>query len=195
MSDFYFTEVIMINTQESSPLVDSAVHCSSHQAPGPLWCSDVPHPPSKIPSGRGMGRDHSFDVLLHKDDRLTVTQTTPVNGKPSVLHFQHRLTEHRASFWEGVLNADSLFLQVPEGELLESSRESLTSLLQFTEENLKVSHVFLWFPKSREDRLWITKTFHYMGFEVVKPGHPLVPAQAGLLFMAYSLDPHGPDEE
>uniref|UniRef100_A0A3B3SQV3 Ornithine decarboxylase antizyme 2 n=1 Tax=Paramormyrops kingsleyae TaxID=1676925 RepID=A0A3B3SQV3_9TELE len=156
---------------------------------------DVPHPLFKIPGGRGTGRDHSFDALLHKDDRLTVTQTTPVNGKPSVLHFQHRLTEHRASFWEGVLNADSLFLQVPEGELLEGSRESLTSLLQFTEENLKVSCVFLWFPKSREDRLWITKTFHYMGFEIVKPGHPLVPAQAGLLFMAYSLDPCGPNEE
>nr|XP_023662779.1 LOW QUALITY PROTEIN: ornithine decarboxylase antizyme 2-like [Paramormyrops kingsleyae] len=187
--------ITLTNLARSSPLADSAVNCSSHQAPGPLWCSDVPHPLFKIPGGRGTGRDHSFDALLHKDDRLTVTQTTPVNGKPSVLHFQHRLTEHRASFWEGVLNADSLFLQVPEGELLEGSRESLTSLLQFTEENLKVSCVFLWFPKSREDRLWITKTFHYMGFEIVKPGHPLVPAQAGLLFMAYSLDPCGPNEE
>jgi len=39
------------------------------------------------------------------------------------------------------------------------------------------------------------KTFHYMGFEVVKPGHPLVPARPDLLFMVYSIDSSSSDEE
>lgn len=101
---------------------------------------------------------------------------------------------------------------------------SLTSLLEFAEESLKVGYVFLWFYKSREDRgktpvfspawVWkffstltlirfffflivvsITNTFHYMGFEVVKPGHPLVPTRPDLFFMVYSMDSSSSDEE
>lgn len=41
----------------------------------------------------------------------------------------------------------------------------------------------------------ITKTFHYMGFEVVKPGHPLVPTRPDLFFMVYSMDNSSSDEE
>ncbi|KAG7473308.1 hypothetical protein MATL_G00094360 [Megalops atlanticus] len=139
--------------------------------------------------------DHSLNVLLHKDERLTVTQTSSVNGSPPVLHFQYQLSERRVSSWDTVLSSDCLFLEIPDGALPEGSKEGLTSLLEFAEEKLKVSYVFLWFYKSREDRLSITKTFHYMGFEIVKPGHPLVPAQTDLLFMVYSLDLTSSDEE
>ncbi|MEQ2212413.1 hypothetical protein XENOCAPTIV_030396, partial [Xenoophorus captivus] len=41
----------------------------------------------------------------------------------------------------------------------------------------------------------IIKTFHYMGFEMVKPGNPMVPAQPDLAFMVYSLDNSSSDEE
>lgn len=41
----------------------------------------------------------------------------------------------------------------------------------------------------------IIKTFHYMGFEIVKPGHPMVPARPDLAFMVYSLDNSSSDEE
>ncbi|KAJ8417129.1 hypothetical protein AAFF_G00283560 [Aldrovandia affinis] len=171
-----FPQVNMLNTEESTSLMGSKLHCSRHHAPGPLW-------------------DHSLNVLLHKDERLTVTKASSVNGTPPVLHFQYRLSEQRASCWETVLSSDSLFLEIPEGALPEGSKEGLTSLLEFAEEKLKASYVFLWFNKSREDRLSITKTFHYMGFEIVKPGHPLVPARADLLFMVYSLDHTSSDEE
>uniref|UniRef100_A0AAY4DJ53 Ornithine decarboxylase antizyme 2 n=1 Tax=Denticeps clupeoides TaxID=299321 RepID=A0AAY4DJ53_9TELE len=156
---------------------------------------DAPHPLAKIPGGRGTGRDHSLSVPLHKDNRLTVLQAVPVNGTPAVLHFQYQLSERRTSCWDTVLSAESLFLEVPDGPIPEGSKEGLTSLLEFAEERLKVNYVFLWFNKSREDRLPITKTFHYMGFEIVKPGHPLVPARPDLLFMVYSLDHGSSDEE
>lgn len=41
----------------------------------------------------------------------------------------------------------------------------------------------------------IIKTFHYMGFETVKPGHPMVPARPDLAFMVYSLENSSSDEE
>ncbi|XP_069018566.1 LOW QUALITY PROTEIN: ornithine decarboxylase antizyme 2a [Embiotoca jacksoni] len=190
-----FLEAVMLNTEESSWLAGSLMSSSIPQTPGPLWCSDAPHPQLKIPGGRGTVRDHSLGVLLHKDDKLTVTQATPVSGNPSILRFHYQLSERRSAFWDTALSEDSLFLEIPAGPLVDGSKEGLTALLQFAEEKLKVNYVFLWFQKSREDRLSIIKTFHYMGFEVVKPGHPMVPARPDLAFMAYSLDNSSSDEE
>uniref|UniRef100_A0A8C7L9H7 Ornithine decarboxylase antizyme 2 n=2 Tax=Oncorhynchus TaxID=8016 RepID=A0A8C7L9H7_ONCKI len=165
----------------SSLLVGSRFHCSRHQIPG----------------GRGTGRDHSLGLLLHKDERLTVTRAAPVNGTPAILHFHYQLSECRTACWETALSSDSLFLEIPAGALAEGSKEGLTSLLEFAEEKLKVNYVFLWFDRAREDRckLSIIKTFHYMGFEVVKPGNPLVPARTDLIFMVYSLENSSSDEE
>uniref|UniRef100_A0A673JFG6 Ornithine decarboxylase antizyme 2-like n=1 Tax=Sinocyclocheilus rhinocerous TaxID=307959 RepID=A0A673JFG6_9TELE len=155
---------------------------------------DAPLPLTKIPGGRGTGRDLPHSVL-HKDEKLTVTQAGSVNGAPPVLHFQYQLSERRFSCWDTVLSDDALYLEIPTGALHNGSREGLTRLLEFAEEQLKVSYVFLWLQKNRDDRLSIMKTFHYMGFEVVKPGHPLVPARPDLLFMVYSMDSSSSDEE
>uniref|UniRef100_A0A3B3SSH7 Ornithine decarboxylase antizyme 2a n=1 Tax=Paramormyrops kingsleyae TaxID=1676925 RepID=A0A3B3SSH7_9TELE len=156
---------------------------------------DVPHPLSKIPGGRGTGRDHPPSVLLHKDNRLTVTQTLSTNGATPLLHFQYQLSERRQSCWETSLSPDGLFLEIPGGPLPEGSKEGLTSLLEFAEEKLKVHCVFLCFNRNREDRLLITRTFHYMGFEMVKPGHPLVVHRPDLLFMVYAMDRGGSSSE
>ncbi|XP_056307476.1 LOW QUALITY PROTEIN: ornithine decarboxylase antizyme 2a [Danio aesculapii] len=179
----------MCNTEESC-----AVLGSRQRAPGPLWCSDAPLPLTKIPGGRGTGRDLPHSVL-HKDEKLTVTQAGSVSGAPPVLHFQYQLSERRISSWDTVLSDDALYLEIPAGALHNGSREGFTRLLEFAEEQLKVSYVFLWLHKNRDDRLSIMKTFHYMGFEVVKPGHPLVPARPDLLFMVYSMDSSSSDEE
>uniref|UniRef100_A0A3Q3JRU8 Uncharacterized protein n=2 Tax=Monopterus albus TaxID=43700 RepID=A0A3Q3JRU8_MONAL len=135
------------------------------QAPGPLWCSDAPHPQVKIPGGRGTVRDHSLSVLLHKDEKLTVTQAALVSGNCSLLRFHYQLSERRSTFWDTALTEDGLFLEIPSGPLVEGSKEP------------------------------IIKTFHYMGFEMVKPGNPLVPARPDLAFMAYSLDNSSSEEE
>ncbi|XP_029952576.1 LOW QUALITY PROTEIN: ornithine decarboxylase antizyme 2a [Salarias fasciatus] len=194
-----FLEAIMLNTEESSwlagPLLPTLLPGSTPQSPGPLWCSDAPHPQLKIPGGRGTVRDHSLSVLLHKDDQLTVTQAAPSSGSPSFLRFHYQLSERRSVFWDTALTADSLFLEIPGGLLAEGSKEGLTALLEFAEEKLKVNYVFLWFQKNREDRFSIIRTFHYMGFEMVKPGNPLVPARPDLAFMVYSLDTSSSDEE
>uniref|UniRef100_A0A9J8D9C0 Ornithine decarboxylase antizyme 2a n=1 Tax=Cyprinus carpio carpio TaxID=630221 RepID=A0A9J8D9C0_CYPCA len=155
---------------------------------------DAPLPLTKIPGGRGTGRDLPNSVL-HKDEKLTVTKAGSVNGAPLVLHFQYQLSERRISCWDTVLSDNALYLEIPTGALHNGSREGLTRLLEFAEEQLKVSYVFLWLQKNRDDRLSIMKTFHYMGFEVVKPGHPLVPARPDLLFMVYSMDNSSSDEE
>ncbi|XP_033905483.2 LOW QUALITY PROTEIN: ornithine decarboxylase antizyme 2-like [Acipenser ruthenus] len=191
----------MMGTQQipespvGSSLLTPQLQCTRNQAPGPLWCSDAPHPLVKIPSGRGTGRDHSLTVLLHKDEKLTVTQDLPLNEKPHIIRFQYKLTEQRSSSWDTVLANDSLFIEIPEGGLPEGSKEGLAVLLEFAEENLKVNYVFVCFYKAREDRMSLSRTFHYLGFEIVKPGHPSVPPRPDILFMVYPLDHNNSDEE
>lgn len=124
-----------------------------------------------------------------------MTRAGSVSGAPPVLLFQYQLSERRFSCWDTVLSDDALYLEIPDGALHSGSKESFTRLLEFAEEQLKVSFVFLWFYKNRDDRASLMKTFHYMGFEVVKPGHPLVPARPELLFMVYSMDSNSSDEE
>uniref|UniRef100_A0A665UW23 Ornithine decarboxylase antizyme 2b n=1 Tax=Echeneis naucrates TaxID=173247 RepID=A0A665UW23_ECHNA len=118
-------------------------------------------------------------------------------GSAACLHFHYQLSERRSAFWDTALSQDSLFLEIPGGPLVEGSKEGLTALLEFAEEKLKVNYVFLWFHKNREDRskLSIIKTFLYIGFEMVKPGNPMVPARPDLAFMVYSLDNSSSDEE
>lgn len=149
----------------------------------------------KIPGGRGNGRDHTLTALLHTDEKLTVTQELPVNGKQHIIHFQYKLTDSKTSKWDAVFSNKSLFVEIPNGVLAEGSKEGLTALLEFAEEKMKVECVFVCFYKNREDRALLLKTFSFMGFEIVRPGHPSVPPRPDVLFMAYSIDQSLSEEE
>ncbi|XP_056138698.1 ornithine decarboxylase antizyme 2-like [Lampris incognitus] len=125
---------------------------------------------------------------------MSVTRIASVGGNP-LLRFNYQLSEHCSVCLDTFLSADSLFVKIPAGPLKEGSKKVLTAVLEFAEEKVKVDYVFLWFDKNGEDRLSIIRTLHYMGFEVVKPGNPLVPAWPNLIFMVYSLDYSSSDEE
>ncbi|XP_015236090.1 PREDICTED: LOW QUALITY PROTEIN: ornithine decarboxylase antizyme 2-like [Cyprinodon variegatus] len=84
-----------------------SLHCSSTRGPGPLWCSDAPLPPLKIP----------------------------------------------------------------------------------------VASVFVCFYKNRDDPAKLVRTFSFLGFEIVKPGHALVPPRPDVFFMAHNFDRDSSDDE
>ncbi|XP_027513689.1 LOW QUALITY PROTEIN: ornithine decarboxylase antizyme 2 [Corapipo altera] len=189
----------MINTQDSSILPLSncpQLQCCRHIVPGPLWCSDAPHPLSKIPGGRGGSRDPSLSALIYKDEKITVNQDVPVHeGKPHIVHFQYKVTEVKTSSWDAVLSNQSLFVEIPDGLLADGSKEGLSALLEFAEEKMKVNYVFICFRKSREDRAPLLKTFSFLGFEIVRPGHPAVPSRPDVMFMVYPLDQSSSSDE
>ncbi|XP_073680575.1 LOW QUALITY PROTEIN: ornithine decarboxylase antizyme 1b [Garra rufa] len=176
--------------------------CSSTTGPGPLWCSDAPHPPLKIPGGRGNGAwDHTSTAApppqqqLYSDRKLTVTEEPAGAGRPRILHFQSRPTVSRVIKWEAVLRGSGLFVEISCETFPEGSKESFISLLEFAEEHLKVVSVFVCFYKNRDDRVKLVRTFSFLGFEMVKPGHALVPARPDVLFMAYNFDRDSSDED
>lgn len=41
----------------------------------------------------------------------------------------------------------------------------------------------------------LVRTFSFLGFEIVKPGHALVPPRPDIFFMAYNFDRDSSDEE
>ncbi|KAL8558284.1 hypothetical protein ACOMHN_063978 [Nucella lapillus] len=91
--------------------------------------------------------------------------------------------------WETILvDKQRLYVEVPPGILPEGSRESLITLLEFAEEQLKCTHVILCFKKTRPDRASLLRVFNFFGFSILPPNHSLVPATEDLLFMAYVID-------
>ncbi|CAL8359570.1 unnamed protein product [Lota lota] len=166
---------------------------ASQKVPTTPWPSSHDAACSQLRNRKSVPKFHQE---RSQDTRLTVTQASgSASGGPAVFHFHYQLSEQHSACWDGILRGERLFIQIPPGLLAEGSKEGLTALLEFTEEKLKVNFVFLWFHKSRADRLAIIRTFHYMGFEMVKPGDPVVPACPDLIFMAYPLEASSSDEE
>ncbi|XP_076309003.1 ornithine decarboxylase antizyme [Tachypleus tridentatus] len=104
--------------------------------------------------------------------------------------FQFKLTENTDVKWETILWKSKLYVQVPCGILPDGSKEAFITLLEYAEEELHCSHVIVCFTKNRADRATLVRTFMFLGFMTLAPGHELVPANSSedKLYMAYMIE-------
>lgn len=108
------------------------------------------------------------------------------NG-PLLITFQVR--DSRA-LWEAVLVNGNLLLTIPDEGLPEGTKQAITELLEFAEEQLHASAVIVSLNKQRTDRATIIRTLMYLGFESLAPGNQLVAPEMQdpqMYFMAYMI--------
>nr|CAD7405923.1 unnamed protein product [Timema poppensis] len=122
----------------------------------------------------------SEDELLAAAARVQFLQLT----------FVLRLTDVTEVCWETVLWQRRLYIQVPGCILPEGSKEGFVSLLEYAEEVLKCSHIIVFFKKDCNDRALLIRTFMYLGFSTLPPGHPLIPSNTDscIVFMLYPVE-------
>ncbi|TRY57588.1 hypothetical protein DNTS_032070 [Danionella cerebrum] len=154
---------------------------------------DAPHLSSSTIEHEDMSSHLTQDLLLHRDGRLTVKQVSLLDSASSLLRFQYELSEQLCWSMQAMLSGHSLFVDLPQGELLKGTKEGLTAVLEFAEEKLNITHVFVWFMKNRPDKLILTRTFCYLGFELIKPDHLIASIAGDLHLMVYTI--HHSSEE
>uniref|UniRef100_A0A2K6E243 Ornithine decarboxylase antizyme 3 n=1 Tax=Macaca nemestrina TaxID=9545 RepID=A0A2K6E243_MACNE len=156
-----------------------------------------PRPASSAPEslvGLQVGKsteqgNHDQLKELYSAGNLTVLATDPLlHQDPVQLDFHFRLTPQTSAHWHGLLCDRRLFLDIPYRALDQGNRESLTATLEYVEEKTNVDSVFVNFQNDRNDRGALLRAFSYMGFEVVRPGHPALPPWDNVIFMVYPLE-------
>lgn len=106
----------------------------------------------------------------------------------SSLSLEISLADSLQVTWETLLVGRKLYVEIPNGILPVGSKESFVTLLEYAEEALKCSHVIVCFKNGRSDRASLIRTFMFLGFAIVAPGHSLVPASKERMFMAYTIE-------
>lgn len=135
--------------------------------------------------GNGVGVSTEPPVagrVLRNEETLAGAQTA------SSLCFKVSLADSLQVTWETLLIGRKLFVEIPNGIFPDGSKESFVTLLEYAEEVLACSHVMVCFKKMRSDRASLIRTFMFLGFGVVTPGDPIVPASEDCMFMAYTID-------
>jgi len=112
------------------------------------------------------------------------------DSQPVRLSITMSLTTTLDARWETVFWRQRLYVQVPDGLLPDGSKEGFVSLLEFAEETLQASHVIIALRKDRADRSSLVRTFMFLGFAPVPPGHPAIPASGDQdnIYLAYAIE-------
>merc|ERR1712168_1474739 len=100
------------------------------------------------------------------------------------LTFQIHLTNTIQNTWNTILKDQKLIVDVPSSTLPEGSKYSFVTLLEYAEEHLSCTHVFVRFRKDIEDRASLVRTFMFIGFAPIPQGNwPLVVSDDMMLMM------------
>jgi ornithine decarboxylase antizyme 1 len=111
-----------------------------------------------------------------------------VESKALTISFKCALSEEKEVEWNTILAKDTLYVDVPASVLPQGSRDSFVSLLEFAEEKLECSRVFVCFRRDRQDRTALMRVFMFLGFSVVPPSATEVTQNDEIMSMVYNIE-------
>lgn len=103
------------------------------------------------------------------------------------LTFQIHLTSTIQNTWNTILQDSKLIVDLPSSSLPDGSKQSFVTLLEYAEEHLSCTHVFVRFRKDIIDRATLVRTFMFIGFTPVQPASWPVTANDDLMMLSYSI--------
>lgn len=136
----------------------------------------------------GQAVDKAEDITTKSmREPVRVTFKMPSDGQ---LDNKNNCSQKVDLAWEALLWRGDLFLNIPDGIVIEHSKEAFISLLEFGEELLKCNSIVVCFAKSRPERNVLMRMFMFLGFVTLTPNHPMVPQNADedTIYMAYSIN-------
>lgn len=110
------------------------------------------------------------------------------NSESLLLSFKCSLSDEKEVEWKTLLVDGTLYVDIPSTVLLEGSRDSFVSLLEFAEDKLDCEKVFVCFKRNRTDRTALMRVFMFLGFSVVPPGNKQVPQDEEIMSMVYNIE-------
>ncbi|KAK9503480.1 hypothetical protein O3M35_010026 [Rhynocoris fuscipes] len=151
---------------------DLTTRCSSAQ--GLCGAPDVPH--IQLPNH-------------NKPQEIELFEATGRGGSVRIT-FELKLTEQTEAIWDTVLIDRRLYIQIRPSLLPDGSKEAFITLLEYAEEVLKCTDIIVWFKKDCQDRPQLVRTFMYLGFTPLPPGHQLIPNSTDSLnfYMGYAFE-------
>lgn len=106
-------------------------------------------------------------------------------GSGARISFKVWLCGQTAVDWQSVLYKDTLYLK-PGDTLPDGSKEAFVALLEYAEESLCCRQIVVCFKKDAVDRGILVRTFMFLGFRVIPPGHPAAP-KGDYICLLYSI--------
>lgn len=84
---------------------------------------------------------------------------------------------------------EELFIHIPPNTTTDNSKEAFIALLEFAEEELYCKKVVVYFDKAKSNRSPLIRLFNFIGFALLPPNHPAIPADApdDMLYMACNI--------
>lgn len=132
------------------------------------------------------------DVPPHNKEfqEVELVEAAKRGGSIKITFVLH-LTEKIEAVWDTLLYQKRLYIQVPTTLLPDGSKEAFIALLEYAEETLNCTDIIVCLKKDRADRPQLVRTFMFLGFTVLPPGHHLLLSSNDTinLYMRYPIDP------
>lgn len=101
------------------------------------------------------------------------------------LRLSLRLGAQTSVAWNALLLRRALYLR-PGETLPDGSKEAFVALLEYAEEALQCTHIYVCFPKTALPRA-LVRNFQFLGFSPVAPGDASAPSSANYFSLVYTI--------